>query len=138
MHRLRRSITMGMALALSALSACRASTAPEESDLAQARQRWALNTVRSYDFTGAVSCFCTTDALRAVTVSVTDGVVMDSRVRGNDERISKARVQDGHTLARSPGPDREGQTGHDAWFLRNSAAIFGRRIALVPRIGDDS
>ena len=75
MHRVRRTIIAGCVVALGALDACRTTTAPQESDLAQARQRWAVNGIRSYEFTGALSCFCTTESMRAVTVSVTDGVV---------------------------------------------------------------
>ena len=69
-----RAITFGVAIAFSALGACTNATAPE-SDLAVARQRWALSNIRSYDFTASRSCFCGPPSLRPVTVSVTNGVV---------------------------------------------------------------
>ena len=67
-------VAMQLALVI-AMSGCSSSTAPEQHDLAQARQRWALSNVRSYDYTIRRSCECAPDAVRAVTVSVTNGVV---------------------------------------------------------------
>lgn len=43
--------------------------------MALARQRWALSNTRSYDYMISRSCFCTADAQRPVTVSVTNGIV---------------------------------------------------------------
>lgn len=71
----RRTITFALGIVVTALGACTNTTAPE-SDLALARQRWALSNIRSYDFTASRSCFCAPQSLRSVTVSVTNGVVI--------------------------------------------------------------
>ena len=74
MNAIQRAITLGLLAALGALTGCDL-TSPQESDLARARQRWALSNIRSYDFTAARSCFCLQQALRPVTVTVTNGAV---------------------------------------------------------------
>lgn len=74
MNSMQRTIGVGLVAALGALSACDA-TSPQESELALARQRWALSNIRSYDYTAGRSCFCAPQALRPVTVTVTNGVV---------------------------------------------------------------
>jgi Family of unknown function (DUF6174) len=68
-------IRLALAVTLGALGACQSATAPGESDLALARQRWAQSNVRSYDYTISRSCFCTPESMRPVTVSVTNGIV---------------------------------------------------------------
>lgn len=69
-----RTITWGLML-LAEVGACSSTTAPGETDLALARQRWALSNVRSYDYTASRSCFCAPASLRPITVTVTNGVV---------------------------------------------------------------
>jgi hypothetical protein len=71
---MRRAIVFGLVMAYGALGACSDATAPE-SDLALARQRWALSNIQSYDFTASRSCFCAPASLRPITVTVTNGVV---------------------------------------------------------------
>jgi hypothetical protein len=74
MNSIQRTITVGLLAAIGAQSAC-GSTSPQESELARARQRWALSNIRSYDYTAVRSCFCAPAALRPVTVTVTNGAV---------------------------------------------------------------
>lgn len=74
MKMMRLTIALGLSIAFGALDACTDVTAPE-SQLALARQRWALSNISSYDFTASRSCFCAPQSLRSVTVSVTNGVV---------------------------------------------------------------
>ncbi len=82
--------------ALGTLHACSSTTAPER-DLADAKARWALSNVRSYEYVVSRSCFCTPDALRPVTVSVTDGVVT-RRVYADTGALVPATTSDFTTI----------------------------------------
>ena len=75
MNVMQRRIGFGLLVLLGSMSACSALTSPEQSDLARAKQRWALSNIRSYDYVIARSCFCAPTSLRPVTVTVTNGVV---------------------------------------------------------------
>lgn len=76
MTRTIRSITLWQTIALCTVIACSSSTAPGQHDLAFARQRWSLGNLRSYEYVGRRSCGeCWPDAVRPITVTVTDGVV---------------------------------------------------------------
>ena len=72
---MRRSVALLQLIALGVVIGCNSSTAPDQHDLALARQRWALGNVRSYEYVGRRSCECGTDAVRPIAVTVTDGVV---------------------------------------------------------------
>ena len=75
MKLVHRTTKMAVIIALGALGACRSATAPEEHDLALARERWAESGIRSYDYVVQRSCFCAPAFVRPITVSVTNGVV---------------------------------------------------------------
>ena len=61
--------------AVSATLACTSATAPQETDLAIARQRWLLSSVQSYDYTIYRSCECPLEWRQGITISVSNGVV---------------------------------------------------------------
>lgn len=61
--------------ALSAFVACTSATAPQQTDLAVARQRWALSNVRSYNYTVYRFCECPPEWSQGITVSVSNGIV---------------------------------------------------------------
>jgi hypothetical protein len=76
MNRMRRSVALLRMITVGTVIACSSSTAPEQRDLALARQRWVLGNVRSYEYVGRRSCGeCWPDAVRPIIVTVTDGVV---------------------------------------------------------------
>lgn len=71
----RRTRRFVLVAAVGVLGACTSATAPGETDLALARQRWALSNVRSYDYTIQRECFCAPAWTLPVTVTVTNGLV---------------------------------------------------------------
>ena len=102
-------------MACVSLGACDITTAPGESELAQARQRWTLSNIRSYDYTASRSCFCAPASLRSITVTVTNGVVTARVYAGSGEPV--------------PAADSEFSTV-EAWFGVVQAAL-ARHADLV-------
>ena len=88
--RLRQTIFWGLVMACASLGACDITTAPGESELAQARQRWTLSNIRSYSYTASRSCFCAPASLRSITVTVTNGVVTGRVYAGTGEPVAAA------------------------------------------------
>jgi hypothetical protein len=90
MMRTNRTASVMFAIVLGAVGACSSATAPGQTDLALAKQRWALSNIRSYDYVISRSCFCTTESMRPVTVTVTNGVVTSQVYSDTGEPVATA------------------------------------------------
>lgn len=88
---IRSPLSLFLAAIMTGLSACTSVTAPE-SELAMARQRWAERAPTSYTYTLARDCFCLSEMMGPVVITVQDGAVV-SRVYVNNGTPVAANYQ---------------------------------------------
>jgi hypothetical protein len=73
--------------------ACHSSTDPIPGDLASARARWSSSSITDYEVTVHRSCFCPTEIITPVVVTVRGGTVVDRRYATTNAAVSAQFAQ---------------------------------------------